>query len=306
MQETSTRKKILIAGGSGYVGKMLSGYFSSKGFDIVVLSRHAETNKKFFYWDPLKEEMDENAFEGVSCVINLSGASIAEKRWTRKRKQEITNSRMQSTDFLYEKLRTIKHNVNTFISASGTGYYGDHRDEWVDETSSPSGDFLSNCCRHWEESALKVSSLEIRTVIFRIGIVLSIQDGALPKFALPVRLFAGAPLGSGKQFISWIHYEDLCALFLKAVEDKSLSGIYSAVSPEPVTNRTFVKTLGKTLGRPVFLPPVPSFLLKIILGEIAFSIIEGQRVSPKKIMDAGFSFHYPQLNEALKNIYAQS
>ena len=303
--ETNTRKKILIAGGSGFIGSMLSEHFSSNGFDVAILSRQNRAEKNFFFWDPQKEEMDENAFSNVSCIINLTGASIAGKRWTQKRKQEITNSRMQSTDFLYEKLRTLKHEVDTFVSASAVGYYGNHGDEWVDESSPPSGDFLSTCCRYWEESASKVSSLGIRTVIFRIGVVLSSQGGALPEFALPVKLFVASPLGSGKQFISWIHHADLCLLFRKAAKDKNMNGIYNAVSPEPVTNNVFVKTLAQTLRRPMFLPPVPSFLLKLVLGEMASAVTQGQRVFCKKIMDAGFSFRFPQLDAALKDIYAQ-
>ena len=299
-------KKILIAGGSGLLGQALTGYFSSEGYEVRILSREQSSEKNVFYWDPLKEELDEAAFNGVSCLINLSGASIDAKRWTRRRKQEITNSRVQSTEFLFYKLRTLKHDVRTFISASGVGYYGGHGDEWLDETSSSADDFLSKCCRYWEESALKVSSLGIRTVIFRIGIVLSLQGGALPKFALTVKLFAGSPLGSGKQFISWIHRDDLCALFQKAVEDETMRGIYNAVAPEPATNRVFVKTLAHTLGRPVFLPPAPSFLLKLVLGEMASAITEGQRVSSKKVTDTGFRYRFPKLDVALKNLYEPS
>jgi uncharacterized protein (TIGR01777 family) len=297
-------KKVLIAGGSGFTGKLLSEYFISSGFDVAILSRESRGEKNFF-WDPKKEEIDEKALSGVSCVINLSGASIAGRRWTRKRKQEIINSRIQSTDFLYEKLRTINHQVDTFISASGTGYYGNHKSEWLDETSSPSGGFLSNCCRYWEEAATKVSALGIRTVIFRIGVVLSGEGGALPKLALPVKLYVGSPLGSGKQFISWIHYADFCTLFLKAVEDKNMNGIYNAVAPEPVTNRTFMKSLAQALNRPMFLPPVPSFLLRLVLGEMATALTSSERVSSKKITDVGFHFQFPQLDSALKNIYSE-
>jgi uncharacterized protein (TIGR01777 family) len=298
-------KKILIAGGSGFTGKMLSEYFTANGLDVSILSRE-RGEKNSFFWNPVKEEMDENALSGVSCVINLSGASIAGKRWTRKRKQEIINSRIQSTDFLYEKLKTVNHKVDTFISASGTGYYGDHGSEWVDETSSAAGGFLSNCCRYWEESATKISTLGIRTVIFRIGIVLSNDGGALPKLALPIKLYAGSPLGNGKQFISWIHNTDFCSLFLKAIEDKNMNSIYNAVAPEPVTNKTFIKTLAETLKRPMFLPPVPSFLLQLVLGEMATALTSSERVSSKKITDAGFKFQFPQLDGALKNIYAEN
>src|SRR5258705_2491371 len=141
-------KKILLAGGSGFTGKLLSEYFASYGYEVRILSREPRGEKNFF-WNPVKEELDEKALDDVSCVINLSGASIAGKRWTPKRKQEIVNSRIQSTDFLYEKLRTIKHHVETFISASGTGYYGNHKSEWLDEASPATGGFLSNCCRYW-------------------------------------------------------------------------------------------------------------------------------------------------------------
>jgi uncharacterized protein (TIGR01777 family) len=298
-------KKILLAGGSGFTGKLLSQYLASHGYEVRILSREPRGEKDFF-WNPVKEEIDEKALDGVTCVINLSGASIAGKRWGRKRKQEIVNSRIQSTDCLYEKLRTAKHNVDTFISASGTGYYGNHNSEWLDEVSPPAGGFLSNCCKYWEESAAKVSTLGIRTVIFRIGIVLSGEGGALPKFALPIKLFVGAPLGNGKQFISWIHYADFCALFLKAVEDKSMNGIYNAVAPEPETNRAFMKVLAQTLKRPMFLPPVPSFVLRLMLGEMATALTSSERASCKKIMDAGFRFQFPQLEGALKNIYPEN
>lgn len=287
------------------MGHMLSGYFKSQGWEVAVLSREKRNEKNFFYWNPVREEMDEAAFENISCVISLAGVSIGGKRWTRKRKQEIINSRIQSTDFLYEKLRTVKNNVKTFISASGTGYYGDREDEWLTELSTPGNDFLSNCCGYWEDSALKVSTLGIRTVILRIGIVLSEKEGALPKFALPVKLFVGSPLGSGRQFISWIHNKDLGALFFKAAEDSTLQGIYNAVAPEPVTNKEFIKALAKILQRPVFLPPVPSFILKIILGELETAITGSQRVSCQKITDAGFRFQYPELDEALRNIYSE-
>jgi len=298
-------KKILLAGGSGFTGKLLSEYFASYGYDVCILSREPRGEKNFF-WNPVKEEMDEKALDGVTCVINLSGASVAGKRWSRKRKQEIVNSRIQSTDFLYEKLRTVKHNVDTFISASGTGYYGNHKSEWLDETSPPAGGFLSTCCKYWEESAAKVSTLGIRTVIFRIGIVLSGEGGALPKFAFPLKLFVGSPLGNGKQFISWIHHADFCALFLKAVEDKSMNGIYNAVAPEPETNRAFMKTLAQILKRPMFLPPVPPFILRLILGEMATALTASERASCKKVMDAGFRFQFPQLEGALKNIYPEN
>ena len=299
-------KKILIAGGSGFIGKMLTEHFSANGYAVNILSREPGNRKNFFFWNPAKEEMDDEALRGVSCIINLGGVSIAEKRWTQKRKQEIINSRMQSTDFLFHKLKALKHNVETFISASAVGCYGNRQDEWVDESFPAANDFLATCCRYWEESALKISSLNIRTVIFRIGIVLSKDGGALPVIAMPIKFFIGSPLGSGKQFISWIHHEDLCNLFLKAAEDKSMNGIYNAVAPEPLTNKEFMKTLAQVIHRPFFFPAVPTFLLELILGEKAKTVTDGQRVSCKKILDGKFSFSYPNLEDALKNMHSKN
>ena len=297
-------KKILIAGGSGFIGKMLAVYFSASGYEVNILSRQESDGKNFFFWNPAAEEMDEEALRGVSCIINLGGVSIADKSWTHKRKQEIVNSRMQSTDFLFHKLKTAAHTIETFISASAVGYYGNQDDKWVDETFPPAEDFLAACCRHWEEAALKISSLNIRTAIFRIGIVLSKNGGALPVMSIPVKLYAGSPLGNGKQFISWIHDKDLCGLFMNAAEHKNINGIYNAVSPEPQTNKEFMKTLARVLHRPFFLPPVPSFLLKLILGEKAIMVTRGQRVSCKKIQTEKFSFLYPNLETALMEIYS--
>ncbi|HLG33341.1 MAG TPA: TIGR01777 family oxidoreductase [Bacteroidia bacterium] len=299
-------KKILIAGGSGLIGKMLSEHFSSHGYTVNILSRQREPRNNFYFWNPAKEMMDDEALRDVACIINLGGASLAAGRWSQKRKQEIINSRIQSTDFLFHKLKTGKHSVETFISASAVGYYGNHGDEWVDESFPAGEDFLSKCCRYWEESAMKVSSLEIRTTIFRIGIVLTKNGGALPLLALPVKLFAGSPLGSGRQFISWIHHRDLCSMFLKAAEDKRMNGMFNAVSPEPLTNKEFMKTLARIFHRPFFLPAVPAPLLNLILGEKAVTVTGGQRVSCKKILDAGFAFQFPALRNALEDIYQKN
>ncbi|MBK5284943.1 MAG: TIGR01777 family oxidoreductase [Bacteroidia bacterium] len=305
MENKLFKQKILIAGGSGFIGKMLEEYFSEIGFEVNILSRQPKGEKNFFFWNPSKGEMDDEAMRDVTCIINLGGVSIAEGWWTQKRKQSIINTRLQSTDFLFQKLGTSQHKVETFISASAVGYYGNHRDEWVEESSPSSDDFLGTCCRLWEESAMKIASLNIRTVIFRIGIVLSKDEGALPLIALPVQLFIGSPLGNGKQYISWIHYKDLCKLFLKAAEDKTMNGVFNAVSPEPLTNKEFVKTLVHILHRPFLFPSIPSFLLQLILGEKAITVTEGQRVSCKKILNQDFIFNFPKLDGALNNIYSK-
>jgi uncharacterized protein len=297
-------RKILIAGGSGLIGNMLTNHFSSHGYAVNILSRQDERRQNYFFWNPEREIMDDAALHGVTTVINLGGVSLADGRWTEKRKQEIINSRIQSTDFLFHKLKAAKHSVETFISASAVGYYGNLGKEWAYESSSAGTDFLATCCRCWEEAAQKVSSLNVRTVIFRIGVVLTKEGGALPLLALPVKYFVGAPLGSGKQYISWIHYADLCNIFLRAAQDKTIHGIYNAVAPEPSTNSDFSKTLSAVLHRPFFLPAVPASLLKLMLGEKSITVTGGQRGSSKKIQDAGFVFQFPNLKEALKEIYA--
>ena len=261
--------------------------------------------KKFFPMDPAQDFIEEEALRDISCVINLAGVSLAEGRWTRIRKQEIINSRIQSTEFLFYKLKSMRHSVEAFISASAVGYYGSHHDELVDESFPAGKDFLATCCLYWEEAARKISSLGIRTAIFRIGIVLSKDGGALPLLALPVKLFAGAPLGSGKQFLSWIHHNDICRIILKAAEDKNINGIYNAVAPAPITNKEFMKVLAQIFHRPMFLPAVPSVLLKLVLGEKASTVTEGQRVSCKKILDTGFIFQFPDLQSAFENIYTK-
>ena len=298
-------RKILIAGGSGLLGKLLAAHFTSNGYEVNILSRERRGEKNFFRWDPAQDFIEEEALRDISCVINLAGVSLAEGRWTRIRKQEIINSRIQSTEFLFYKLKSMRHSVEAFISASAVGYYGSHHDELVDESFPAGKDFLATCCLYWEEAARKISSLGIRTAIFRIGIVLSKDGGALPLLALPVKLFAGAPLGSGKQFLSWIHHNDICRIILKAAEDKNINGIYNAVAPAPITNKEFMKVLAQIFHRPMFLPAVPSVLLKLVLGEKASTVTEGQRVSCKKILDTGFIFQFPDLQSAFENIYTK-
>jgi len=299
------KQKILIAGGSGFIGKMLTEYFKDIGFEVNILSRHPHEKENFYFWNPAKEEIDDEALRDVSCIINLGGVSISEGRWTQNRKQAIINSRIQSIDCLFHKLRTVQHKVETFISASAIGYYGNCGDKLLEEQEPSSDDFLGTCCRLWEEEAMKISSLKIRTVIFRIGIVLSKDGGALPLLAMPVKLFIGSPLGSGNQYISWIHHKDLCNFFLKATEDTSMNGIFNAVSPEPLSNKEFVKTLADALNRPFLFPAIPSFLLQLILGEKAITVTGGQRVSCDKILNQDFVFNFPKLNGALKNIYSE-
>ena len=296
---------VLITGGTGFLGRHLITQFQEKGHVISVLSRTPLKKKsvKSFYWNPAVQEMDENALKETESIIHLAGASLADGGWTEKRKKEIMDSRVKSGELLFEKLKQNRQHIKTFISASAIGIYGNTGDIWVDESSPPSNDFIGEVCKEWEAIAGKIASLGIRVVVLRIGIVLGKDGGALPVFAKPVRFFVGAALGSGNQYMSWIHINDLCRIFMKASEDDSMHGIINAVAPNPRTNKEFTKTLAQALRKPLFMPHVRSFALKLFMGEKASIALDSQRVSSKKLRLTGFQFQFRDLYEALKNIY---
>jgi len=296
-------QKILITGGSGFLGKHLIDRLAEKNCHVNILTRQKAAKFPEFYWSPEKNEIDLKAIDQVETIIHLAGANLGEGRWTATRKKEIIDSRVQSASLLFNSLSSISHSVKTFISASAIGIYGDTYDEWIDENHSPSDNFLSETCLQWESVANRFLEIGIRVVILRIGIVLSKDGGALPQLALPVKLFAGSPLGTGNQYMSWIHINDLGSVFLKAIEDKNMSGVYNAVAPNPVANKEFIKTLAHLFHRPVWPFAVPVFILKILLGEKSMIVLEGQRVTSKKIQDLGFKFQFENLEAALKNIY---
>ena len=294
-------KNILITGGTGLIGNHLLELFEEKKYHSAVLSRKPGSENSF-QWDLDKKYIDPNAFENTDTIIHLAGASLADGRWTAKRKQEIIESRVKSTELLYDQLKNNSHNVKTFISSSAIGIYGDTGENWVTENSLPANDFLAGVCIEWEKAAEKISSLGIRVVIIRTGIVLAKEGGALPVLSIPVKYFIGSPLGSGKQYQSWIHINDLCAIYLDAIEDEKMNGAYNAVASNPVTQKSFMQTLAKTLRRPLLPVHVPPWILKIVLGQKAEMILSGQRVSNKKLLDSGFQFKFNQLDQALKEI----
>jgi uncharacterized protein (TIGR01777 family) len=210
---------------------------------------------------------------------------------------------VKSAALIFETLKANPHEIKTFISASAIGIYGDGGDEWVDEAHPASSDFLGETCKQWEAAANQFSEIGIRVVIIRIGIILSKDGGALPQMSRPIKIVGGSPLGSGKQFMSWIHIDDLGRIFLKAIEDEQMHGIYNAVAPDPVTNKEFIKLLTRTLHRPFFPMHVPSVMLKLILGEKAKMVLNGQRVSSVKIQGTGFEFQFNKLEDALNDVY---
>jgi uncharacterized protein len=300
-------KKILITGGTGLIGTRLSEILIDLGYDVAHLSRtpSKDTHYKAFPWDPKSGTIDEAALTYADFIIHLAGASIGDEKWTDERKKEILNSRVWSTNLLHQKLKTLNHHVKGFICASAIGIYGDAGDRLVTEESLSGEDFLSEVTQKWEQSAQTIGQLDIRTVIFRNGLVLSNRGGALPHLAKPVKLLAGAPLGTGRQYMSWIHIDDLCRLYVEAIEDISLHGVYNAVAPHPVTNEEFTKTLAKVMHKPLVLPKVPAFGLKIMLGEMSKLLLTGQRVSAQKVLATGFSFEYTSLDKALASFYSE-
>lgn len=298
-------KQILITGGTGLIGQRLTQMLLEKGYQIRYLSRskRAIENVEVFEWNPQKGFIDSQAFEGVTAIVHLAGAGVADQRWTETRKQEILSSRTKSTHLLAQAIEQLETKPEVFVSASAVGYYGiGTTDVLVDEASPAGEDFLAEVTRKWEYSTQEVMSLGVRTVRIRVGVVLSAQSGALPKLLQPIRLGLGAPLGSGKQYLSWVHIDDIAGIFLHAIENTTLQGAYNGVAPEPVTNAQMTKMIASVVHRPVFLPNVPSFMLKMMLGEMASIVLEGNRVASKKIEASGFAFKYPNLKASLENL----
>lgn len=286
------------------VGSRLTEMLLQKGYDVRHLSRSRNTsNVKTFVWDVESQALESEALEGVDTIIHLAGAGVAEKRWTKKRKKEILESRTQSTNLLYTKLREVDHKVKHFISASAIGYYGfDDNEKVFQEDDKPGTDFLAQVTNQWETEADKIMQLGIRLAKLRIGIVLSKQGGALEPMAKAVRLLVGSPLGNGNQYLSWIHIDDLCRMFIHAVENANVKGAINAVAPNPVTNREMTKAIANQLHKPLIFPAVPSFVLKILFGEMGDIVLKGSKISPAKIIQTGFNYQYTRVEDALADL----
>jgi uncharacterized protein (TIGR01777 family) len=294
-------KTVLITGGTGLIGKRLSFLLQSKGYEVRLLSRdeNPDAQYKTFVWDIHKRYIDEKAFENLDCIVHLAGAGIADKKWSEARKKVIIDSRVESTKLLLEYVQKLHVSLEAFVSSSAVGYYGSITSEIIfKEEDNPGNDYLAEVCKLWEAAIFEFQSERIRTVAIRTGIVLSQKGGALQKMKTPVI----TALGSGSQYIPWIHIDDLCGIYLKAIEDSHMEGSYNGVAPEHETNKTFSKKLAKVFKRP-FLPiGAPAFILKLVFGEMATLLLNGSRISSQKILDAGFDFSFPTLNEALADL----
>jgi len=295
-------KNILITGGSGLLGKKITLLLERKGYEVAWLSRNPEKYKqKSFAWDVEKQSLDPEALQWSDGIIHLAGEGVADKRWSTSRKTAILESRTQSTGLLYRAIQQSDKKPEVFVSASAVGFYGFQTgDDWVDESSPAGKDFLAQVVIAWEKEVEKMTDLGIRTVILRIGIVLDNKGGALVEMLKPP---VAAPLGKGQQWMSWIAIDDLARMFHFSLENQPLSGIYNAVGPKPATNAELTEKAAKKVGKFFVSLGVPGFLLKLILGEMAQMVLGGNKVSSKKILEAGFSFRYPNLDEALEKIY---
>jgi hypothetical protein len=298
--------KVLISGGSGVVGGALTGALRADGNTVCHLVRPGgEAGPGDVRWNPLSALVDVPAIEGFDAVVNLNGASIADGRWTPKRKTILRSSRVDSTRVLVDALSHLKQPPRVFVCASATGYYGNRGDEVLTETSGYGNDFLAILCRAWEGEAARAASSGIRTVIARFGIVLSAGGGALPRMLTPFKVGAGGRLGSGKQWMSWIALEDVVRVLRAAIDDARWNGPVNLVSPEPVRNSEFTRVLASVLHRPAIFP-APALALRLALGEMADALLlSSQRVQPERLQQYGFAFRYENLEAALHAVIAK-
>jgi uncharacterized protein len=295
--------KIAIAGGTGFIGKNLTRYFLNKGHEVFILTRSekhsSEKNLHFVEW--LSDSASPaNSLEGVDAVINLAGKSI-NARWTEGAKKEIVESRIKSTKAIYALINELKNKPSVFINASAVGIYGTSLvNTFTEESQLEGNDFLANTVKLWEKESAKVADLHIRTVLARFGLVLG-KAGALPKMIIPYKLFAGGKLGSGQQWVSWVHIDDVVRLIDHLIQTSVITGPVNVTAPIPVKMNEFGKTIGDILHRPHWIP-APSFAIKTLLGEMSILLLEGQKVVPEKALHHHFQFSYPSLDKALLNL----
>jgi uncharacterized protein (TIGR01777 family) len=297
---------ICITGGNGLIGQHMTEFLIKAGHSIIILTRNPRQDSRAGViqkkWDIVSGYIDPEALVRTEVIIHLAGANVAEKRWTRKRKDEIVSSRTESARLLVKALESNPNRVKTIISASAIGWYGPDRGHVFTEEMPNHPDFLGDTCKKWEESLHPIKEMGIRLVTVRIGIVLSNNGGALAEFKKPIRFGIAPILGSGKQIISWIHIDDLCRIVERSIGDISMQGVYNATAPQPISNKDFMLTLAKKMRR-FFIPVyVPAFALKIGLGEMSIEVLKSCTVTSAKLQQTGFQFIYPSLESALNQL----
>lgn len=299
---------VLITGGTGLIGKALSKMLVEKGYEVIVISRKPAFTAggiTYVQWDVDKKIIDIDSVKKADYIIHLAGAGVVDKRWNKSYKKEIQESRVKSSQLIVDTLKQHPNKVKAIISASAIGWYGNDKSPvkpFIENDKADEG-FLGVTCRLWEQSIESPDLTQIRICKIRTGIVLSNEGGALAEFKKPIKMGLAAILGNGKQFISWIHIEDLCRIFIHAMESSNMTGSYNAVAPDPVSNKTLVLTLAKLMKGKFFIPiHVPSFILKIMLGESSIEVLKSTLVSSEKIRSSGFTFYFPGIESALKNL----
>jgi uncharacterized protein (TIGR01777 family) len=307
--------RILIPGGSGFIGRALAADLSQDNHEIIILSRSPgkisglPANTQAIEWDGQTTRGWGHFVDGVDAIVNLAGENIAGEnffptRWTAERKARIQSSRTKPGQAINEAIMAAKEKPRVLVQSSAVGYYGALDDQKVDETNPGGKDYLAHFCQEWENTTTYAEKVGVRRVIIRSGIVLSKKTGALPRMMLPFKLFAGGPFGNGRQYISWIHLKDEIAAIRYLIENPKASGAYNLTSPNPCSNADFGRTLGKVMKRPYYMP-VPGFAMKIAFGEVTTVVLDGQRVIPKRLLDSGFTFQFPSIEPALQDTLAE-
>ncbi len=299
-------KKILITGGTGLIGSQLTFLLQKKGYQVAYLTRGnnqliEKRDLTCFKWDIHENKIDEKAFENVYAIVHLAGANIGKLPWNKAYKKEILNSRILSINLLAKYVR--KHQIKHFISTSAIGIYEPKSENWIDEKSSLGHNFLAEVCKRWEES-LEQLPLDTRKVIIRVGIVLSQSGGIIPNMLKPIRFGLGARLGSGRQYISWIHIHDIARLFFEAIDNKNWEGVYNGVASNPISNFELTKLLAKTCNRPLLLPAIPNFILRLLFGEASDILIDSLRVRSCQLDKMGFRVKFENSKMAIRDCCA--
>jgi uncharacterized protein (TIGR01777 family) len=299
-------KKILIVGGSGFIGQYLFNYLTERGFHVSLLSRKRNENANYleYFWDPSHGDIDPEALNEKDVIINLSGAGIAKQYWTGKRKEVIYRSRIDSTSFLIRSIISGNHVPSLFISTSAIGFYGNRPDELLNESSFPGSDFVSKVCLDWEAEVSKLYPYGTATAILRIGIVLGKEGGSLSKFVIPLKKGVNILFGNGEQIMSWIHIHDLANIYEQLILGRLKPAIYNAVSPNPIRQQNFNAAILRTLQKKAIKIKVPFTALRIFMGEMTSILVASQNIVPKNLLEHNFRFNYPDLHEALENLLA--
>jgi uncharacterized protein (TIGR01777 family) len=300
-------KNILIVGGTGMIGEVLQKLLNTKHYRVGILTRARTSPRvgiKYFQWNPNNKFVDPEAIRFADIIVNLSGENVAGGRWTEKRKKAITQSRLISNEILIEACANEKKWPEVYLSAGGMNFYGDRGDELLSESSGKGNDgFLPESCALWESAVRQWEVYDVRTAQFRMGIVLSNKDGALPKMAMSIPWGIAPYFGHGRQWVSWIHVHDMAAIFLHAIQNEQLRGIYNAASPDPRTNKEFIKSVLKKMGRKALVLSVPTWALHILLGEMSETVLSSVRLNISKLQSSGFKFKYPTLQKALDQLF---